>query len=208
MGASCAPTIANIYMSQFESKFIFNEIAPFYESVTRWSRFIGDVFFVWNDGHENLKQFLEWINLCDDNIHFTYTISTQQVEYLDIIIKEESGLLTVDLFVKPTARNTLLHYESYHPTIQKNSIPFGEFLRVRRNCTNIRDFDIKAETMKKKFLMRGYPKKVIRDSYKRARFYDRQHLLTKTKTSKDPSLVFVTRHSMLNDRIRQAVCSS
>ncbi|KAJ1202135.1 hypothetical protein NDU88_005936 [Pleurodeles waltl] len=47
MGAACAPSVANIYVGSFEETHIYNEMAPFYENVHFWSRFIDDIFFIW-----------------------------------------------------------------------------------------------------------------------------------------------------------------
>ncbi|XP_078540042.1 uncharacterized protein LOC144825001 [Lissotriton helveticus] len=203
MGASCAPTIANIYVALFEEKFIFNEVAPFFESIFYWSRFIDDIIFIWDDNEDVLQEFVSWLNACDPNLKFTEKMSNSEIEFLDLNIKHHEGKLIMDLFTKPTARNTLLHYSSFHPSSQKDSIPFSQFLRLRRNCTRLTDYDQRATVMKEKFLERGYPHRLIRDSFKRARYYDRQHLLTGTNVKRDASLVFVTRHSMLNKQIQQ-----
>lgn len=47
MGALCAPSVACLYMGHFEQINIYNEIAPFHENVRAWSRFIDDIFFIW-----------------------------------------------------------------------------------------------------------------------------------------------------------------
>ncbi|XP_078498180.1 uncharacterized protein LOC144754363 [Lissotriton helveticus] len=208
MGASMAQSIANIYMILFESKFIFNEVAPFFESVSHWYRYIDDIFFVWTDGEQTLKEFLLWLNLTDENLRFTAHINKSKVEFLDINIKNKDGALEVDLYTKPTARNTLLHFKSYHPRCQKDSIPFSQFLRVRRNCTNIKDFDIQAEIMKSKFIQRGYPHRLVRGAYKRARFYDRDTLLQSQKQKADPKLVCITKHSTMDSTVRQIINSN
>ncbi|KAJ1129296.1 hypothetical protein NDU88_007667 [Pleurodeles waltl] len=44
MGAACASSVANIYVGSFEETYIYNEMAPFYENVHFWSRFIDDIF--------------------------------------------------------------------------------------------------------------------------------------------------------------------
>ncbi|XP_078502142.1 uncharacterized protein LOC144756318 isoform X1 [Lissotriton helveticus] len=208
MGAAMAPSIANIYMAKFEYHHIHNEMAPFYESVSHWYRFIDDIFFIWTNGEQTLKQFLEWINLADSNLRFTAHIDSVKVEFLDIYIKNESNKLIVDLYTKTTARNTLLHFSSYHPRNQKDGIPFSQFLRVRRNCTSIRDYDNQAEKMKEKFLARGYPNRLIREAYKRARYFDRDALLNSNKQQTEQKLVCITKHSPLNETVRQIINSN
>ncbi|XP_078525914.1 uncharacterized protein LOC144798766 [Lissotriton helveticus] len=208
MGASMAPSIANIYMIAFETKNIFNEMAPFFESVSHWYRYIDDIFFVWTNGEQTLREFLLWLNEADVNLKFTAHTNKDRVEFLDIFIKNGDGRLQVDLFTKPTARNTMLHFKSFHPKCQKDSIPFSQFLRVRRNCTELRDYDLQSENMKIKFLQRGYPRRLIREAYKRARFYDRDALLNSNRTKNAPSLVCITKHSTIDGSIRQIINSN
>ncbi|KAJ1100564.1 hypothetical protein NDU88_005646 [Pleurodeles waltl] len=71
MGAACAPSVANLYVGAFEDKIIYNEMAPFYENVRAWSRFIDDVFFIWKGSEDQLLEFYSWLNLCDSNLRFT-----------------------------------------------------------------------------------------------------------------------------------------
>ncbi|KAJ1202244.1 hypothetical protein NDU88_006044 [Pleurodeles waltl] len=57
MGAACAPSVANIYVGSFEEKYVYNEIAPFFENIHSWSRFIDDIFFIWTGEEESLLEF-------------------------------------------------------------------------------------------------------------------------------------------------------
>lgn len=158
MGTSCAPTAANIYMTHFEKTYIYNEIPPFYEAINHWARCIGEIFFIWCREPDSLHDFLEWINHCDINLKFTANLSNQKIEFLDIEIKDHNYTLEVDLYVKPTARNTLLYFNSYHPKTQKESIPFGQYLRLHRNCTNLSDYDNRSVMM---FTSRVYPRRLV-----------------------------------------------
>lgn len=150
MGASCAPSVANIYMGEFERRHIYNEVAPFYENINRCCRFIDDIFFIWEGEETTLQEFIMWLNLSDTNLKFTANLSTTRVEFLDIVVFSGDRSLLVSFYRKPTAKNTILCHDSYHPNSQKDSIPFGEFLRIRRNCSNIKEYDYHGELLKKK----------------------------------------------------------
>ncbi|KAJ1161203.1 hypothetical protein NDU88_001690 [Pleurodeles waltl] len=79
MGAACAPSVANIYVGYFEEKCVYNEIAPFFENIHSWSRFIDDIFSIWTGEEESLLEFSQWINLCDPNLKFTFHTSRKLI---------------------------------------------------------------------------------------------------------------------------------
>ncbi|XP_078504418.1 uncharacterized protein LOC144762977 [Lissotriton helveticus] len=123
-----------------------------------------------------------------------------------ITIKEEEGILKVELYTKPTDKNTLLLYTSNHPKAQKDNVPFGEFLRLRRNCTNLDDFYRHAENTKTKLKNRGYPNKLIKHALKRARFYDRQPVgSTKKNNTPLDRIVFVTQYSHVSNQVKNII---
>ena len=75
--------------------------------------------------------------------------------------------------VKETATHSYLHYTSCHPKNCTRKGPYGQFLRIKRNCTKDADFEKRAEDMKKHYAERGYPNEIIQDSYNKAK--SREH---------------------------------
>ena len=68
-------------------------------------------------------------------------------------------------------------YSSSHPSHVKNSIPFSQFLRLRRLCSDDSDFSEKSETMCQFFDKRGYPVSVVQAGHHRAQQIDRKSAL-------------------------------
>lgn len=207
MGAACAPSVACLYMGLFESQHIYNDLAPFQENVYVWSRFIDDIFFIWKGEDDLLQEFTAWLNAANNNLRFSANHSKIKVEFLDVWIGHSDSKLTVSLYTKPTSRNTLLHYNSYHPRSQKESIPFSQFLRLRRNCTTVSDYLVHAEALKEKLLNRRYPSRVIRNALKRARFFNRESMFSERSNTPTEKLVCVMKHSQLNNKIHQVINS-
>ncbi|CAH2327957.1 Hypothetical predicted protein, partial [Pelobates cultripes] len=56
-------------------------------------------------------------------------------------------------------------------------IPIGQYLRLRRNCSNIEDFKIKARALQHQFKQKGYPNRCLKYAYKRALCEERWELL-------------------------------
>ncbi|XP_078523015.1 uncharacterized protein LOC144792032 [Lissotriton helveticus] len=206
MGATCAPSLACLYVSKFEDKHIYNITAPFYENISEWGRYIDDIFFIWTGDMETLNDFLTWLNCGDVNLKFTSHVSKNCVEFLDIIIKVTGGYLSVELYTKPTDRNSMLHFNSNHPASQKNNIPFGQFLRLRRNCTSMPDYDRHATILKEKFIERGYPKRMVRHAYKRAKYFNRETLFQpRDRTQKNQPIMFVTNFSQVSHQVKNII---
>ena len=59
----------------------------------------------------------------------------------------------------------------------KNSIPYSQFLRLRRLCSDDSDFSNKSQEMCQFFEKRGCPASVIQTAHHRAQQTDRQSAL-------------------------------
>ena len=80
MGTRVAPTYANLFMADFEEKFVYTRD----KQPLIWLRFIDDIFFVWTHGLEELNAFTNEINLVHQSIKFTSEISHSEVHFLDL----------------------------------------------------------------------------------------------------------------------------
>ena len=109
-----------------------------------WYRFIDDIFGIWTFGLESLKEFVEYLNKQVESLKFTLEYSTKQLSFLDVmVLKRNNGFISTDLFRKPTDARNYLHYSSAHPKSCKNGIPYSQFLRIRRICSEYEFFEKK-----------------------------------------------------------------
>ena len=102
-----------------------------------WLRFIDDIFAIWTHGSAKLLDFNTWLNSRHNSLNFTCSHSETSVVFLDTPVKLNCGLLETELYIKPTSSLSYLHRTSSHPTHVFKSLPYGEFLRVHRNCTHL-----------------------------------------------------------------------
>lgn len=65
--------------------------------------------------------------------------------------------------------NALLHATSSHPESTIKAVPTGQFLRMRRICSQEVDFETQAKYLQERFTERGYSKRTIRKAYNRAK---------------------------------------
>ena len=178
MGTKLAPSYANIFMGDFEEKHVYT----YPHQPLWWKRFIDDIIMIWTVGLEKLNEFIQHLNSCHQTIKFTATISDNQVPFLDTILtKTQDGTLHTDLYTKPTNSHSYLHYTSCHPRHIKTSLPLSQYLRIKRICSNPKDFDHHSGDMTQHFLKRGYPIEVLTEALLKANQFTRDQLLNKTR---------------------------
>ena len=177
MGTKAAVAIANIFMHFFETTHIYNN-----QELTTphlYKRFIDDIFIVWTKSREELDQFIATLNTVHRTIKFTANISDTKIEFLDTVVFLHEGSLTTELYIKPTNAQAYLHRNSYHPKHMFTSLPYGEFLRTRRNCSTLESFDKHAKNMYQAFIKRGYQPALLDLALTKARSKTREQLLEK-----------------------------
>ncbi|XP_072007089.1 uncharacterized protein [Engystomops pustulosus] len=182
MGAKCAPSYANLFLGWWEENVVYR-LEAYKTKVSGWFRYIDDILLLWTGSSEDCVGFISELNNNPWNIKLTSTLSTTTVDFLDISISYNHPTLTTSLFRKQTATNNLLHFSSFHPRHLKNGIPTGQFLRLKRNCSDQSDFRRHARELTHRFQERGYPQKIISGAFTRAKLSERKDLLqTKSRT--------------------------
>ena len=127
----------------------------------------------------------------------------------------KQGKLTTSVHYKSTGSRSYLDYRSSHNPSTKNSIPFSQFLRLRRLCSDDADFEEKAEEMANFFLQRRYPEKTVKKALDQVRPIPRQKTLQpNSKTAAEerpitslfyyPSTIRVRKIILSNWRLLQA----
>ena len=121
MGTPMAPNYANLFMDQFENAAIEEYANNTGLRPKVWYRYIDDIFFIWTDGEESLHNFIDFIQNYSDNhqmkssIKFESNISRTEVNFLDMKVRLNNGILETDLYTKPTDAFQHLNSSSYHP---------------------------------------------------------------------------------------------
>ena len=137
MGTKLAPSFANIFMGWFEDGFVYTyKLQPLL-----WKRYIDDIFIVWQHGENELDEVVRHLNDQHKTIKFTKESSSQSINFLDITVKfTHDDKITTTLYCKPTDSHNYLLYSSEHPRHLLKGIPYSQFLRVQRICSDILDF--------------------------------------------------------------------
>ncbi|CAJ0949979.1 unnamed protein product [Ranitomeya imitator] len=194
MGANMAPAYANIYMDNFEQTHVYTN-ALFQQNSKCWLRFIDDIFCLWAGTPEDLLSFTDTLNSIRPELQFTLNWHMKQISFLDtLLIKNERGTLSTDIFTKPTDTNNLLHYTSCHPSSTKNSLPRSQFSRIRRIVSDTNLIPTRLEEMAQKFKNRQYPRELLTKEKIRA---TEPQLATPSAPSKERVTFIHTHHPIM-----------
>ena len=209
MGTKVAPTFANIFMGKFEEDFVYTH--PLYSKVLAWFRFIDDIFFIFTGTLVELEQFFDDLNHTrHTTINFTMSYSQEKIDFLDTTIKIENGCLTSTLYTKPTDSHSYLLYDSCHPKHIMTSIPYSQFLRIRRICTHWTDFMANAMALVNYLVARNYPIVLVLDSLCKVNKISRETALDGAPNTQEPSqekqkFYLITTYNPSNPNVKEIV---
>ncbi|KAL8581298.1 hypothetical protein ACOMHN_028324 [Nucella lapillus] len=201
MGTPMAPAVACLFMGWLEKQLLSNSPVPILIEI--WKRFIDDIFILWTGSEEELLQFFEFINGYHPTIKFTMNHSTNSLPFLDVLISLKNGYLHTDLSSKPTDTHAYLHNTSCHPQHLVNNIPYAQFLRIRRLCSDTATFHSQCDEMETNFIKRGYKPETVNKARAKASRVPRQQTLTYKRREKRESRVpIVVTHNPANPPLR------
>ena len=146
MGSKCGPSIANMYISILEKKWL-NIYKPLI-----YKRFIDDIFILSNNKLE-----LTSLNNSFKNLKLN-TIQDEEVQFLDLLISNDnySNKIKFKLYIKSTNTFQYLYSSSNHPEYIFRNIPKSLFIRIRRICSEYIDYLYYSRKLIFQLLKRGY----------------------------------------------------
>ena len=199
MGTPMAPNYANLFMAKFES-----DVISSYQQKTGlkpyvWFRYIDDIFFIWTHGADTLDDFISYNQNYSkesgmkSNINFEVNKSTVRANFLDVSVEIKDNVLNTTLYSKPTDAHLYLNKSSNHPRHVLRNLPKGQFIRIRRICSDSSEYIRNSNTLCKFFIKRGYSEKSLQAMVKEVSEIKRDDLLQdKPKEKKDPNTIFVS----------------
>ena len=159
MATICTPAYSNIFMRKFEKLHMYPYLRNF---LTFYSRFIDNIFFLWNGTDFELITFIDNLTLKHPTIKFEFTYSRTSITSLDIkVYKSENGTLCTTFYRKPNDRHNFLHYKWTQPKTLKDSISNSQVLRIKQICSKTAEVINHLINFKDAFIKRGYQSKIL-----------------------------------------------
>ncbi len=180
MGSKCGPSVANIYISLLEEKFLVIHRPLFYV------RFIDDIFTIVENSFD-IQKLVDTFTYLKLNI-----VTSEKVVLLDLVIKlcVITGELSFSLYTKPTCTFSYLLSQSNHPTFIFNNIPKSLFVRIRRIDSEDSNYLNDGIVLIDHLVARGYDRTSVFKTYSRVFKIERASLISyknKTQSIKENS---------------------
>lgn len=177
MGAKFAPSVANLYMAEWEEEALYKQ---FPHQLILYKRYIDDIIIIWSGDRDSLTDFCFRLNTNTKNIKLTWEISTDKINFLDLLIKKEENFLTTQTYFKTVDRNSYLPLDSCHHNTWLENIPKGQLIRLRRNCSDKQTYMKQAEMIGERFIQKGYKTAFIEEKIQDIAHVDRDALIKDT----------------------------
>lgn len=132
---------------------------PFAPNIVFFGRYIDDIIIIWDGSVDAIDLFVEYCNKNQYGLSFTFVANPNTLMFLDLELghNEVTSTIVSKNYIKPTAGNSYLHYNSCNFPKWINNIPKGQFCRLQQNCTRESDYVDQSLLLKKKFKDKGYP---------------------------------------------------
>ena len=193
---------ANLFVGYIEHQFFNQYNGP---KPDLYRRYIDDCVGATSSTREELNQFITAVNSFHPALKYTWEISDTSLAFLDIKVSVEGNGLCTSVHYKPTDSHSYLLYSSSHPSHVKNSIPYSQFLRLRRLCSEDSDFSLKSEEMCEFFDKRGYPASVVEAGHHRAQQIDRQSALQTSQKENSNRIPFTLTFHPHNHAVKSII---
>ena len=126
------------------TNFLISTTAPNLNSMAATSTIVSTIVSALSS-REELDHFITSVNSFHPALKYTWEISETSLAFLDIKVSIGGNVLCTSVHYKPTDSHSHLLYSSSHLSHVKNSIPYSQFLRLRRLCSDDSDFSSKSE---------------------------------------------------------------
>ena len=154
-----------------------------------------DIFCLWTEVVDKLKEFFNYLNELHPSIKFTIGYSEKKINFLDVpVTKSDSGeKLCSILYTKPTDTYQYLHGTSCHRAVYKNSIAYGQAIRLKRICSDENDLQRNLVSLESWLVNKSYRAEKARPAIQKTNLIDRANLLIKKSKHQENYLLF-TQH--------------
>ena len=187
MGSPLGPILANIFMTNFEEKWISNNPC---NGPLCWKRYVDDTFTLFRCTKDAIS-FMHYLNNKHPNIKFTHEMEKDnELSFLDLLISNENNKFKTTIFRKKTFTGLYTKWDSFTPRKYKINLINTLLDRFWKICSNETLFNIETNYLKDLLMKNGYPSGVI--NYNIRNFINKRKNGTDDATKEGPEKLNIT----------------
>jgi len=118
MGSPTSSIFSEIYLQYTENPAVYDTLL--HNKIMGYFRYVDDILIIYDRTTTDIDKVLESFSKLMPTMKFTMEREiNNRINFLDITIIKEHNKLTFDIYRKPTATNSIIPYDSCHPTEHK-----------------------------------------------------------------------------------------
>ena len=134
MGSPLGPTMANVFLSFYEVKWL--EQCPKELKPVFCRRYVDGIFVLFESA-EHLSKFRNYFNTRHPNMSFSFEQEKNgRLSFLDVEVSREKGKFITTVYRKPTFSGAYTHFESFLPTVYKFGMVYTLVYRCFKICSD------------------------------------------------------------------------
>jgi hypothetical protein len=178
MGTNSAPEMANLYLLTLLDTQILA-----CDNIKSYSRYLDDIFFIWNDNEEELILLISKLQLMIPGIRFSYKYSRKKVAFLDLNIIVDNNNIQFFTHQKLMNQYSYITPLSCHPLHTFKGWIIAELNRYKTNSSRRIYYQHTKELFYQRLLDRGYPRKYLTP------IFDKHYYVFPSKQPKENKIV-------------------
>ena len=205
MGTNLVPKYAYLFVGYVEENMLltYNGTMPIMLRI-----YIDDYIGISTSTKNEHDDFMQYVNDFHPSFSYTYDMSDNSVNFLDISISMTQHGLTTDIFYKDTDTHSCHRHESAHPPSCKKVIPYSQLLRLRRISNNDHNLERRSDEMSEFFSQRGFPVNTIKNSLRMASKFKQSEASNKRKNLNNTGVPLTMKFSGIDKYIAKTIHSN
>ena len=159
MGSPLGLSLANIFMSHLEKRYLVNCPSEFKPVLYR--RYVDDTYCLFRD-RDHITMFLEYINCQHPSINFTTeTESENSLPFFDVLVTHDGSNFSTSLYRKKTFTGLYTDFSSLAPDKYKNNLISVLVYRAFHICSSYQNFHNEIVRIKEILIKNSFPRALI-----------------------------------------------
>ena len=156
MGSPLGPSLANIFMSHLEQRYLANCPSEF--KLVLYRRYVDDNYCLFRN-RSHIIMFLEYINCQHPNINFTTEIESENsLAFLDVLVTHEGTNFSTSLYRKKTFTGLYTDFASLSPDKYKANLISVLVYRAFHICSTYQNFHDEIVRIKEILFKNCFPR--------------------------------------------------